>query len=147
LHEGAAVEEVGGEEGVEAGGGGVMADKVTGHLEVGCNDHGEVVINHPKMDVDAEGVGHLVFSPGQARGLGLLMLRKAAEADGFPGTGEGGEYFIDFNTQIEPGKLQAVRVRLDLVTISNLDIPMDVGLCDHPLFDELRRYVKANPRR
>jgi hypothetical protein len=55
------------------------------------------------------------------------------------------EYYIDFNTQIEPGKLQAVRVRIDLVTITDMEKPLAIDLCEHPLYAELQRYVKANP--
>jgi hypothetical protein len=56
-----------------------------------------------------------------------------------------GEYFIDFNTQINPGKLQAVKVTIELVTIEDMDVPMRVDLCLHPLYRELKKYVKANP--
>jgi hypothetical protein len=52
---------------------------------------------------------------------------------------EAEEYFIDFDTKIEPGKIQAVRVTLGLVTIT------DMNLCEHPLYAELKRYVLANP--
>ena len=55
------------------------------------------------------------------------------------------EYFIDFNTKQEPGKIQAVRVRLDLVTITDMNKPMQIDLCDHPLYKELKRYVQSNP--
>ncbi len=57
-------------------------DKIAGYLEVGI-DHltFEVVINHPKMDVDANGVGHLVFSENQARHLAKLLIKKADEAE------------------------------------------------------------------
>ena len=54
-----------------------MADKITGHLEVGTNDNGEVVINHPDLKPDENGVGHIVFSPDQARNLARLLLLKA----------------------------------------------------------------------
>lgn len=54
------------------------------------------------------------------------------------------EYFIDFNTKIEPGKIQAVRVRIDLVTITDMNKPLSINLVDHPLYEELRRYVMAN---
>jgi hypothetical protein len=84
----------------------------------------------------------LELTPDQQREFALKMLSKAAERDGFPGSGEPGEYFIDFNTQIQPGKLQAVRVRIDLVTISATDKPLDIGLCTHPLFHELKSYVR-----
>ena len=54
------------------------------------------------------------------------------------------EYFIDFDTKIDPGKIQAVRVRLDLVTVSDMNAPMRIDLCSHPLYSELKRYVLAN---
>lgn len=49
-------------------------------LEVGTNGAGEVVINHPDLQPDEHGVGHIVFSVEQARSLGNLMLSKAADA-------------------------------------------------------------------
>jgi hypothetical protein len=55
--------------------------KRSGTLEVGFNDAGEVVINHPDLDVDEKGVGHIVFSPEQARTLGGLLFVKANEAE------------------------------------------------------------------
>jgi hypothetical protein len=115
-----------------------------GFLEVGINESGEVWLTIPISSLILNGVGHIVFSPDQARSLARLMASKASEADGFPGTKEEGEYFIDFNTQIQPGKIQAVRVRLDLVTVSNMNVPMDISLVEHPLFSELRKYVAAN---
>jgi hypothetical protein len=54
------------------------------------------------------------------------------------------EYFIDFNTKINPGKIQAVRVRIDLVTVTDMDKPMSVNLSEHPLYPELKRYVESN---
>jgi hypothetical protein len=59
----------------------LMADKVEGYLEVGLNDDLEIVVNHPDLKPDAEGVGHIVFSANQARHLGELLLRKAAESE------------------------------------------------------------------
>lgn len=55
------------------------------------------------------------------------------------------EYYIDFDTRQQPGKLQAVRVRLDLVTITDMKKELRVDLCNHPLYKELKRYVKENP--
>lgn len=51
-----------------------------GHLEVGHNERFEVVINHPALETDAQGVGHIVFSPRQARVLANLLLKHADEA-------------------------------------------------------------------
>lgn len=58
-----------------------MKDKVTGALEVGRNDDGEVVINHPDLEPDENGVGHIVFSPNQARNLARLLINHAAECE------------------------------------------------------------------
>jgi hypothetical protein len=58
-----------------------MSDKVEGFLEVGCNDKCEVVVNHPDLMPDADGIGHIVFSPNQARHLAELLLRNAAQAE------------------------------------------------------------------
>lgn len=59
----------------------MTADKVKEFLEVGTNDKGEVVINHPDLKPDDNGIGHIVFSPRQARELGELLLKKAHEAE------------------------------------------------------------------
>lgn len=56
------------------------------------------------------------------------------------------EYFIDFNTRINPGKIQAVRIRIDLVTVVDMNAPMRIDLCNHPLYAELKRYVLANDK-
>jgi hypothetical protein len=53
------------------------ADKVEGFLEVGTNEQGEVVVNHPDLKPDANGVGHIVFSKNQARNLANLLLKHA----------------------------------------------------------------------
>ena len=58
-----------------------MMDKITGFLEVGLNEQGEIVVNHPDLKPDADGVGHIVFSPNQARNLAELLLKHAAKAD------------------------------------------------------------------
>lgn len=57
-----------------------MIDKVEGHLEVGLNDNDEIVINHPDLKPDENGVGHIVFSINQAQHLGSLLMTKASEA-------------------------------------------------------------------
>ena len=48
-------------------------------LEVGSHN-GEVIINHPDLDPDENGVGHIVFSPEQAEYLAALLIRHAREA-------------------------------------------------------------------
>ena len=60
----------------------MMTDKVSGELLVGYNDHGEVVITHPDIDADKDGVGHIVFSPRQARNLAHLLLKHADIVEG-----------------------------------------------------------------
>lgn len=54
------------------------------------------------------------------------------------------EYLIAFDTKIHPGKVQAVRVRIDVVTLENHTTEHRVDLCNHPLYLELRQYVEAN---
>ncbi len=49
-------------------------------LEVGTNGAGEVVVNHPDLQPDENGVGHIVFSVEQARNLANLLISKAADA-------------------------------------------------------------------
>ena len=51
-----------------------------GILEVGTLN-GEVIINHPDLEPDADGVGHIVFSPAQARSLAQVLLTQAHEAE------------------------------------------------------------------
>lgn len=52
-----------------------------GHLIVGLSESGkEVIINHPDIDADKDGVGHIVFSPDEARNLAILLDKKADEA-------------------------------------------------------------------
>lgn len=55
------------------------------------------------------------------------------------------EYYIAFYTKDCPeGTIDAVRVRIDLVRQTNMDKPMNIALCDHPLYAELKKYCKAN---
>ena len=49
-------------------------------LEIGVVN-GEVVINHPDLKPDADGVGHIVFSPTQARNLASILLKNAFDAE------------------------------------------------------------------
>lgn len=51
-----------------------------GFLEVGRNDRFEIVVNHPDLKPDENGVGHIVFSPRQARRFANLLLKHATEA-------------------------------------------------------------------
>jgi hypothetical protein len=59
-----------------------MAKKVAGYLEVGISDDGrEIIVNHPDLRPDVNGVGHIVFSPNQARSLAKLLSGKADEIE------------------------------------------------------------------
>jgi len=55
-----------------------MNDKIEGYLEIGCNEKREVVLN---LDKDRNGVGHIVFSPSQARNLAGLLNKHADAAE------------------------------------------------------------------
>jgi hypothetical protein len=57
-----------------------MTEVAQGILEVGTNGAGEVVVNHPDLMPDENGVGHIVFSVSQAQNLASLLLKKASEA-------------------------------------------------------------------
>lgn len=57
-----------------------LRDKASGFLEVGLNDNGEIVVNHPDLKPDANGVGHIVFSPEQAMNFANLLLKHAGVA-------------------------------------------------------------------
>lgn len=58
----------------------MMDENAKGYLEVGINEKHEVVINHPDLKPDADGVGHIVFSISQAQHLSHLLAVKASEA-------------------------------------------------------------------
>lgn len=64
-----------------------------------------------------------------------------------------GEYHISFDTRGTPGFIRAVKVTVEIDMIpDDSGLPQDmqekyrVDLADHPLYAELQRYVKANPR-
>jgi hypothetical protein len=54
-------------------------------------------------------------------------------------------YYIAFDTQINPGKVEAIRVRIDVVTIDDMEQKLPVNLADHPLYSDIARYVRLNP--
>jgi len=57
-------------------------DHLGGYLEVGISpDRQEVIVNHPDLKPDENGVGHIVFSPSQARNFAYLLIQKANEID------------------------------------------------------------------
>jgi hypothetical protein len=58
-----------------------MGDTIDGFLEVGANENGEIVINHPDLKPDANGVWHIVFSSGQARHLAQSLTKHADQVE------------------------------------------------------------------
>lgn len=58
-----------------------MPDKIDGYLEVGTNEHGEVVINHQRLITDADGDGHIIVSPTKSRDLAQSLIRAADRAE------------------------------------------------------------------
>jgi hypothetical protein len=58
-----------------------MSEKAEGFLEVGLNEQGEIVVNHPDLKPDSNGVGHIVFSSVQARELARLLLKHATQSE------------------------------------------------------------------
>lgn len=56
---------------------------VGGELIVGLTAEGdEVVILHPKLQADKDGVGHLVFSADQAENLARILMKKVRDVRG-----------------------------------------------------------------
>lgn len=63
---------------------GITQKPAGGELIVALTEDGKnVVINHPDLQPDADGCGHIVFSPKQAIHLAGLLYRKANIASGF----------------------------------------------------------------
>ena len=54
------------------------------------------------------------------------------------------EFFIEFDTQSNSGKLGAVRIRIDYVEIDDMNQSLNINLIEHPLYPNLVRYVEAN---
>lgn len=54
---------------------------MSGYLEVGLNDNHEIVVNHPDIEPDENGVGHIVFSAEQARHFARLLVKHARLAE------------------------------------------------------------------
>lgn len=52
-------------------------DKISGYLEVGINDKGEIIL---QLDHDRNGIGYIVFSVNQAKKLAGILFEKANEA-------------------------------------------------------------------
>jgi hypothetical protein len=63
---------------------GGVTDKIEGYLEVGANENGEVVVN---LDKDRNGIGHIVFSPNQARAFAAVLNKQAEAAEIFARAG------------------------------------------------------------
>jgi hypothetical protein len=54
-----------------------------GNLYVGLSTDGQnVIVNHPDLQPDAEGCGHIVFSHDEALNFAMLLLRKVNVARG-----------------------------------------------------------------
>lgn len=51
-----------------------------GFLEVGTTGEGEVVVNHPDLKPDENGVGHIIFSVDEAHNLASLLSQMASRA-------------------------------------------------------------------
>ena len=57
-------------------------DRVAGTVQVWRKDESnEIVISHPDLKPDAEGVSHIFFSTRYARHLANLLLKHAAAAE------------------------------------------------------------------
>ena len=54
-------------------------------------------------------------------------------------------FYIAFNTKDSAGYIKAVKVTIEEDILDEMDT-VRVDLVDHPLYPELQRYVKHNPR-
>ena len=54
------------------------------------------------------------------------------------------EFYIEFDTKTEPGKLGALKVGIGYETITDMERPLNIALCEHPLYSRLVAYVDAN---
>jgi hypothetical protein len=57
-----------------------MNQPTKGYVEVG-DDGLDVIVNHPDLQPDDKGVGHIVFSPDEARHFARLLLNRAYQLD------------------------------------------------------------------
>ena len=53
-------------------------------------------------------------------------------------------YCISFDTKDTPNLIKAVRVKLSIHWMRDMDEPVRVDLVDHPLYPALEQYVLAN---
>jgi len=58
----------------------VPPSQKAGILEVGVNEEGEVIVNHPSMMTDENGCGWIAFTPQQAEQFARTLLRNALKA-------------------------------------------------------------------
>ncbi len=56
----------------------------------------------------------------------------------------GNEFYILFDTQSVPGKVEAVKVTIEKVEMTDMYQPGKLALRDHPLYPDLKAYVEAN---
>lgn len=54
-------------------------------------------------------------------------------------------FYIDFDTESNPGKIGAVKVTLEYEEIADMERPLNIALPSHPLYPQLLRFVAANP--
>jgi hypothetical protein len=59
----------------------------TGYLEIGSNQKGQVVIDYRHLPMDETGVGHIGFSPTEARNLASMLMHQAREVELAPVVG------------------------------------------------------------
>lgn len=57
------------------------------------------------------------------------------------------EFYIEFDTQVNPGKIEAIKIAIGLETIADMSQSLSIALCTHPLYARLVEYVKLNPAR
>jgi hypothetical protein len=54
------------------------------------------------------------------------------------------EYYISFDTKSNPGKIEAIKVTIEPVTITDMEAPLRIDLPLHPLYRDLYDFCKNN---
>jgi hypothetical protein len=79
------------------------------------------------------------------RDNGTLMRKPSLQHLFGKGSTPMDKYYIEFDSESNPGKIETITVSLGLETVSDMKKSLPINLCDHPLYGRLVEYVKNNP--
>lgn len=52
------------------------------------------------------------------------------------------EFYVEFYATKKTATADGVRIRIDMVKITDREQPLATNLCDHPLYSSLLRYIE-----